>query len=205
MSVQRLRREFLDTLGPATEAEREEHRELLDVLSSETRRIDRIVQQFLEFARPPRLVPRAVDLAGLLSDRAAAITGLALSRGVIVAPDVAGAGTATLDTDQFSQAIDNLLRNAVDASPAGATVHVRASRESGGHTVIIEDQGPGIAPEHLPKIFDLYFTTKADGTGVGLAVTHQIIEAHGGAIEVDTAVGRGTRMIVRLPASREDA
>jgi signal transduction histidine kinase len=64
---------------------------------------------------------------------------------------------------------------------------------------VIEDSGPGIAPDHLPRIFDLYFTTKTDGTGVGLAVTHQIVEAHGGTIEVDTALGRGTRMIVTLP------
>jgi signal transduction histidine kinase len=67
----------------------------------------------------------------------------------------------------------------------------------------VEDHGIGIAADHLPRIFDLYFTTKADGTGVGLAVTHQIIEAHGGSIEVDTAPGRGTRMIVHLPLSPE--
>ncbi len=65
-----------------------------------------------------------------------------------------------------------------------------------------EDQ-IGIKPEHLSRIFDLYFTTKADGTGVGLAVTHQVVEAHGGSIEVDTAVGRGTRMIVNLPSIPE--
>jgi signal transduction histidine kinase len=204
MSAQRLRREFLDAPGPLKDADRDERRELLDVLSSETRRIDRIVQQFLEFARPPRLAPRAVDLAALLGERAAAVAALASTRGVGVKADVGDAGTAHVDADQFNQAIDNLLRNAVEASPSGATVWLRASRDGAGHHVVVEDQGPGIAPEHLAKVFDLYFTTKADGTGVGLAVTHQIVEAHGGSIEVDTEVGRGTRMIVRLPQKRGD-
>ena len=136
----------------------------------------------------------------MLGERAAAVAALASTRGVGVKADVGDAGTAHVDADQFNQAIDNLLRNAVEASPSGATVWLRASRDGAGHHVVVEDQGPGIAPEHLAKVFDLYFTTKADGTGVGLAVTHQIIEAHGGSIEVDTEVGRGTRMIVRLPA-----
>ena len=67
------------------------------------------------------------------------------------------------------------------------------------------DEGPGIPADILPKIFDLYFTTKADGTGVGLAVTHQIVEAHQGRIEVDSPPGRGTRMRVRIPANQEAA
>ena len=113
----------------------------------------------------------------------------------------ARAGEAKVDPDQLRQAIDNLVRNAIEASPSGARVSVRARRAGAAHVVEIEDHGPGIPAEALPRIFDLYFTTKPDGTGVGLAVTHQIVEAHGGSIEVDSEAGRGTRMIVTHPGS----
>ena len=87
--------------------------------------------------------------------------------------------------------------------PAPASRSGRAGPER-RHVIEIEDDGPGIPADVLPKIFDLYFTTKPDGTGVGLAVTHQIVEAHGGTIEVDSAAGRGTRMIVTIPDRQEE-
>ena len=199
MSVQRLRREFVDA-GPAAGGDdgRAEQRELLDVLSSETQRINRIVQQFLEYVRPPQLVPRRVDVAALLANAAAAAQAFADTRGVRLDADVAGAGDAVVDPDQVTQAIGNLIRNAIEASPAGAAVTVRATRDRDVVRMTVEDRVPGIAPEHLTKIFDLYFTTKADGTGIGLAVTHRIVEAHGGTIDLDSAPGTGTTMTIAL-------
>jgi signal transduction histidine kinase len=204
MSVQRLRREFVDATTPGDADGQSEQRELLDVLSGETQRINRIVQQFLDYARPPRLAPRRTDIGALLADLAASHRASADARGVALDIDVAGAGDGAVDPDQLRQALDNLLRNAIEASATGTRVSIRARRAGTGHTLEVEDQGPGIPPEILPKIFDLYFTTKHDGTGVGLAVTHQIVEAHGGTIEVDSRVGRGTRMIVRVPDRQED-
>jgi len=204
MSVQRLRREFLPGAGLPETPELAEQRELLDVLTAETTRLNRIVQQFLEYARPPRLAPRPVDLRALLTEVATGAASLAASRGVTLEARVDGAGEATVDPDQFRQALDNLLRNAFEASSAGAAVVLSAESADDGVRVIVEDRGPGIPPDQVPRIFDLYFTTKPDGTGVGLAVTHQIIEAHGGLLEVDTELGRGTRMIIRLPAASDD-
>lgn len=203
MSVQRLRREFVDAGGAGGPEAVLEQRELLAVLSSETQRINRIVQQFLEFARPPKLAPRRVNLEAMLTEAAAAAQAMAGARGVTIETTVAGAGYAVVDPDQLKQAIDNLLRNAIDASAAGSAVALRAASIPAGHRIVVEDRGAGIAPDHLPRIFDLYFTTKSDGTGVGLAVTHQIVEAHGGAIDVHTEIGRGTRMIVTLPDGEE--
>ena len=109
------------------------------------------------------------------------------------------------DPDQLKQAVDNLLRNAIDASPDGGRVRIEARREASDHVIDVVDEGPGIPADIVPKIFDLYFTTKADGTGVGLAVTNQIVEAHHGRIDVDSSPGKGTRMSVRIPADQEAA
>jgi signal transduction histidine kinase len=178
--------------------------ELLDVLSGETQRINRIVQQFLDYARPPRLNPRQASLRDMLADAAESLRARAAARRVSLDADLTGVGEALFDPDQLKQAIDNLLRNAIDASPEGGRVTLRALGTTSGHDIVVEDEGPGIPPEQLPKIFDLYFTTKADGTGVGLAVTHQIVDAHHGSIEVDSRPGTGTRMIVSIPLRQED-
>ena len=203
MTAQRLRREFLDG-GQAPPARDEaELKELLDVLGGETHRIDRIVQQFLDYARPPRLSLRASSLSAMLESAAEALRAKAATRGVAIECDVAGAGDAVFDPDQLKQAVDNLLRNAIDASPDGGRVRLEARRDGPDHVIAVADTGPGIPADVLPKIFDLYFTTKADGTGIGLAVTHQIVEAHRGRIDVDSSPGSGTRMSIRIPADQE--
>ena len=203
MTAQRLRREFLGGGGPAAAPDQAELRELLDVLTGETQRINRIVQQFLEYARPPRLALRRANLRDMLEGAADALRAKAATRHVAIDTDLAGAGEAVVDPDQLKQAVDNLLRNAIDASPDGARVRLDARRDGADLVITIADQGPGIPADVLPKIFDLYFTTKSDGTGVGLAVTHQIVEAHQGRIDVDSAPGAGTRMSVRVPATQE--
>ncbi len=198
MTAQRLKREFLGET-PAGGVERVELEELLSVMTSETQRIDRIVQQFLEYARPPRLAPEPADLDALVGDVADRARPLAEARGVRLDAEASGAGTSVVDPAQLRQALDNLVRNAVEATPSGGRVSLAARSEDGGHAVEVRDTGRGIEPDHLPRVFDLYFTTKADGTGVGLAVTQQIVTAHGGTIEVDSRPGAGTTMTVRLP------
>jgi two-component system sensor histidine kinase HydH len=158
------------------------------------------VQQFLEYARPPRLAPERVDLGALVRDVGERARSLAGARGIAVEVEATEAGTALVDPAQLRQALDNLVRNAVEATPEGGRVSLAARRESGGHAIEVRDTGRGIEPDHVPRIFDLYFTTKAEGTGVGLAVTQQIVAAHGGTIEVDSRPGAGTTMTVRVPA-----
>jgi signal transduction histidine kinase len=116
---------------------------------------------------------------------------------------VAGQGEALVDPDQLRQALENVVRNAVEATPEGGHVVITVRSRADRHEIEVTDTGCGIPPEDLPRLFDLYFTTKKDGTGVGLAVTQQIVTAHGGTIEVDSEPGRGTRMTVKLPAARE--
>jgi signal transduction histidine kinase len=203
MTAQRLKREFLGRV-PEGGPERAELEELLSVMSSETQRIDRIVQQFLEYARPPRLVPEPVDLFALVRELAERASSLAEARGVRLEVDAPGSDTALVDPTQLRQALDNLIRNALDATPEGGRVSLAARRESAGHAIEVRDTGRGIEPAELPRIFDLYYTTKPDGTGVGLAVTQQIVTAHGGTIEVDSRPGAGTAMTVRLPVGEDE-
>jgi signal transduction histidine kinase len=205
MSVKRVRREFLAT-SAESEEERAELAELLGVMEAETQRINRTVQQFLDFARPPRLNPRSIDLAGFVSALVESRRSLAESRGVSLEADVAQAGLAIADSDQLRQAVDTVLRNALEATPSAGTVSVRGHTGGGEHRIEVTDTGPGIDPDKLGRIFDLYYTTKADGTRVGLAVTQQIIAAHGGSIEVESRAGFGTRMTLRWPqAPQEEA
>ena len=220
MSAQRLRREFLAAVAPSPAVappagpagpgplspgdERTELEELLGVVEGETRRINDIVQQFLEYARPPRLAPARANLGAEVKAVGEAARSIALARGVELEIDVRDAGDAVFDAAQIRQALHNLVRNALEATPAGGRVEVTARTGAKGQSVEIRDTGSGISEEDLPRIFDLYFTTKAEGTGVGLAVTQQIVSAHGGTIEVESKIGTGTRMVVRLPALREE-
>ena len=205
MSGQRLRREFLGGAVAVAESDRAELEQLLGVLEGETRRINDIVRQFLAFARPPKLAPRETDLAALVGAAAEAMRPIASNRTVSLEVDVAGAGQALVDPDQLRTALDNLARNAIDATPAGGRVRIAARSNAKEHAIDVSDTGAGIAPEDLPRIFDLYFTTKPEGTGIGLAVTQQIISAHGGTIEVDSSAGAGTRMTIRLPRTAGEA
>jgi signal transduction histidine kinase len=204
MAARRLSREFsTPSSTPPDPADAAELNDLLGVVEGETRRIDAIVRQFLDFARPPALVRGVVDLQRFAHEVVEAHRPLAAARLVTLDLDAAGAGEADVDASQLRQAVDNLVRNAIEATPDGGVVRVRASRAGRDHILEVEDSGPGIAPEDLPRIFDLYFTTKAGGTGVGLAVTHQIVTAHGGTIEVESGPGGGARMTVRLPPGEE--
>lgn len=201
MSAQRLRSEGLASAGEPADPDSVA---LVNVIRQEAQRINGTVQQFLEFARPPALQPRTVALAPWLAAIADAVRPLAESRGLALHADIPELGAATLDPDQLRQALDNLLRNAIDATPSGGRITLAGSRAS--HTVVFEvtDTGAGIPADVLPKIFDLYFTTKADGTGIGLPVTQQIVSAHGGRVDVVSDARRGTTMRVTLPVTPDE-
>ena len=202
MSAKRLRREFMD-LAKVKDEDQLEADELLGVLEAETQRINQRVQQFLDFARPPRLAPRRIDLAELVRELAEGSRAMAADQEVELDVNASDTGDVYVDPGQIQQALDNMVRNAIEATPEGGHVRLNARRHSGGYEIVVVDSGSGIEPEDLPRLFDLYFTTKSDGTGVGLAVTQQIVAAHGGTIEVESQMGHGTRMTILLPRAIE--
>lgn len=173
----------------------------LEVLASEIRRLDRVVQGFLKFLRPQDLAPKTVDVNALLHSVAALLEAEWQARGVHFAFEVDPAlPMIVADEELLRQAFLNIFQNACQAMPEGGTVTIRAGSAGGEWVRIsIADEGVGIPSEDLDKIFKLYYTTKPDGSGIGLSLVYRIIQMHDGAIEVDSTAGRGTTLVVQLP------
>jgi signal transduction histidine kinase len=121
---------------------------------------------------------------------------------VVVAREVeAGLPAVLADRDQVLQVLLNLVRNALDAMPAGGTLRVAARGEGGAVAFSVSDTGPGVRPEDQPRVFEPYFTTKEGGTGLGLAIAQRIAEEHGGTLELRSAPGEGATFTLTLPAA----
>jgi len=192
----------LELLKERLEAPSAEVQQSLEVIGSEIHRLDRVVQGFLRFMRPQELVLKTIDVNGLLRNLTALIEAEWQGEGIRIAceldPTLPPVGA---DEELLRQAFLNMLQNAGQAMPKGGTVTIRTTCK--GRDVVrvdIADEGVGIARDDLERVFKLYYTTKPEGTGIGLSVAYRIVQLHDGAIEVDSEIGRGTTMTVRLPA-----
>jgi len=178
-----------------------EPRESLEVIGKEIRRLDRVVQGFLKFVRPQELRLRPVEAAALFQD----VLGLVEVEGVharVILESAVAPGVAPLmvDPDLLRQAVVNLVQNAIQAMPQGGLVTLRAGPGPEGQLdLCVEDQGVGIPVEDLDKVFRLYYTTKPEGNGIGLALVYRIVQMHGGTVHIRSAVGQGTTVTIRLP------
>lgn len=174
----------------------------LDVLQGEIRRLDRAVQGFLRFIRPQELSLKAVDVHALLGRIVSLLAPEWKPRGVRVALDEpAGLRPIMADEELLHQAFLNIALNGCQAMPDGGVLRIAARMdEEGCATVTFSDQGVGIPPADLDRIFALYYTTKPEGSGVGLSVTYRIVQLHDGSIDVISTPGSGTTVTVRLPA-----
>ena len=188
----------------------------LEIIIAQTDRITKLIQQLLNFARPARMELRPLDLNDLLRE-VLVLTEHQISKGQIgVETDLQANLPPTVgDANQLEQAFLNIVINAWHAMPEGGSLklktrlapagerHRRVGRPAtAGIETIIADTGTGIAPEHMPRIFDPFFSTKGvgKGTGLGLAISRRIVEDHHGSIEVASEVGRGTTFTIWLPA-----
>jgi len=129
------------------------------------------------------------------------------AQGVKLIAETEESSVLQADRVQIERLITNLLSNAIKYTPAGGTVRVRVNTESGQVVFVVEDTGVGIAPDHLPHIFDRFYRVpSADpekGLGLGLSFVTWIVKAHGGTVEVESELNKGTRFIVRLPAEAQ--
>ena len=181
----------------------------LDIISEEVTRLDRVVKTFLDFTRPVQLALADVDLKGLLEEIANFVRPEAeLSKvtvNFVVEPNVQFLMRG--DRDLLKQAFLNVVMNAVEAiGEAGGSIRIKvesliSSRQGRQAVIGISDNGPGIPPEQRDKIFQLYFTTKPKGSGIGLAIAFRVAQLHGGKIEFSTNAGQGTTFMFILPLS----
>jgi two-component system, NtrC family, sensor kinase len=191
--------------GGAESAQRpsDEAKGLLRAIRKEVDRLTEITEEYLRFARlpRPRLEPESIN--EIFLDLLSFMRGELEARGITVErsldPDLP---TVEADENQLRQAFLNLLRNAGEAMSAGATLTVSTRATEGRVAIRITDTGSGIDPEDLPRVFEPFFSTKEGGTGLGLALTQQIVQEHGGTIEVESVAGRGTTFTIELPAQR---
>jgi PAS domain S-box-containing protein len=176
-------------------------RQSLEVIGSEIRRLDRVVQGFLKFMRPQELTLKPVDLNAMLQSVCALLEAESQSHGVRFVLELDAALPAvSADEELLRQAFINILQNAVQAMPSGGAARIRTRPEGLDWVrVVVTDQGVGIAPEDLDKIFKLYYTSKPGGSGIGLSVVYRIVQLHDGTVEAKSQPGRGTALIVRLP------
>jgi signal transduction histidine kinase len=176
----------------------------VDVIAGEIRRLDEVVQGFLKFTRPEDLKLQPVHLPALFEDVLPIVRPEAARNGVTLTVNCADAPTVNGDPAMLRQAVLNLALNACQAMPDGGTLHIRVEAARGGRVAIsFTDTGIGIKPEHLQRIFNLYFTTKPKGTGIGLSMVYRTVQMHDGEIEVQSTPGAGTTFRVLLPQASQ--
>ena len=180
----------------------EEDYRYTDLMLTEVDRLNRVIAKLLAYSKPrePRLTIRAAD--EVLDHCIRVIEREASEAGVQVDFEPSTGPVAPLvlmDTDQITQVFLNLLINAVEATPRGGKISIRHTQDSDGRlSIIVEDNGEGIPRENLDKLFDPFFSTKRKGTGLGLAIVKSIIEGHGGEIEVESELEKGTRFTITM-------
>jgi signal transduction histidine kinase len=173
----------------------------IDIIDKEINRINRIIKSFLAFAKPEKIEKRDVNIKEVLDD---VLT--------ITKPKMRHSGIKLIETlplvtpiiygnyDALKQVFLNLILNAMQAmDDEGGTLEIGASADEKSLSVMIRDSGTGISEKDQKKIFDPFFTTKKEGTGMGLALTHNIIDEHSGRIDIESSPGEGTTIKVELP------
>ncbi len=175
---------------------------LMQIVLRESRRLNRIISEFLDYARPAPLRRQTVNVAELLDEVALLLERHPLAEKITIVRNYAAALSAEMDAHQFRQALWNLSLNAAQAMPDGGTLTIGARVMDGSGSrleVWVTDTGQGIERKDLPHIFEPFYSTRPGGTGLGLALVHRVVEEHGGTVKVRSAPGTGTTFVLRLP------
>lgn len=177
-------------------------RKIAEVMGQEVERLDRVVTELLDFARPTELNKELCVCKDLIQRTLRLVEKDALQQEVVIESRVDPPELQVkVDQDRFAQVLLNLYLNALQAMENGGKLTIDAFRQMDQVVLRVSDSGTGISSEHLPHIFDPYFTTKPRGVGLGLANVHKLVEAHGGDIEAVSSPGQGTSFVIRLPST----
>jgi two-component system sensor histidine kinase HydH len=184
------------------ETDPEELRRTLAMIDRTARRGTAITQNLLRFARPSEGGRSAVDLADVAREVAALVEPEAVRTQVKVVVDAPAAATVVAEPSGMHQVVLNLATNAIHAMKGtGGTLTLEVRRVGASSQIAVRDTGRGIAPEHRERLFEPFFTTRAEGTGLGLSVSYGIVKSHAGRIGVESEPGRGSTFTVTLPAA----
>jgi signal transduction histidine kinase len=201
-------RGYIETLRmPEVVLDQDRRDRYFETIDRETRRLERIVKDLLDLARYEHgsvtLQRRLFDIERLFQNAAGRHERDAQTKGVAIRIQVdPGADQVVADPDRIEQAIENLVGNALRHTPAGGTVTLRATQADGSATLSVSDTGSGIAPEHLPHVFERFYkvdtsrAAESTGSGLGLSITKAIVERHGGTIRVTSQPGQTTFTVV---------
>jgi signal transduction histidine kinase len=185
-----------------TISEDDPRRQDVRILLEETARMEVILERIRQDVRLARSPARdSVDPEELVRDAIARYRDLAREQQVTLVPAAEKDLPAVrVNREILLEVLDNLLRNAFDAIPEGGRVLVRAQRLKEAVHLVVEDDGPGIAPEHLERVFEPFYTTKVGGTGLGLPLSKRLVAQCGGSLTADSRPGEGCRFRIVLPA-----
>ena len=177
-------------------------KEVLGFIISETERLNRLVSTLIDSARPrlPQFV--AVNLADLISKNASMLRGQAEQKNIALNLDLSQSVTAEIDHDQITQVMMNIVLNAIQILPVGGQIFIRLHQQQDAAMIEVADNGPGISDANQAHIFEPFFTQRAGGVGLGLAVVRQIVQAHGGDIRYSSSQFGGAQFTIALPISK---
>jgi PAS domain S-box-containing protein len=172
----------------------------IDIIGSEIQRLDRVVQTLVDFTRPVELRLVEMDLRKLVDDVVILASPASEQNQVHIERQTGQEALPTrIDIDLVKQAVLNIVINGVQAMPDGGTMQLGLRREGENALLTVRDQGQGIPEDIRDKVFNLYFTTKKGGSGIGLAMAYRVVQLHHGSLEFESIAGKGTTFYLRFP------
>jgi two-component system sensor histidine kinase HydH len=184
----------------------EQKQEFREIVMREVRRIDATVTDFLQLARPPDPLLLPMDLREVIEATLRQLEPQAMTKSVTLRSDLSDAGPMSGDRERIHEVLLNLLLNAMEASREGETITVALRvREGAGETVVsVADQGVGMGAETLERVFEPFYSTRSNGTGLGLSLVKVIVEQHAGQIDIQSVEHKGTTVTLRFPIHAND-
>jgi signal transduction histidine kinase len=195
ITVQRFEKEFL----PNTNGE--EFPGMIKIMKSEIERVSSIIDQFLTFAKPRKPELKKIESSELLKEVYGLFYSRALKENINFLINTKEA-SINADSSLLKQALINIVQNAFESVVSGGEIKMESQIHNGTLVIRIIDNGAGISDDNIGKIFNLYYTTKQTGSGLGLSIVNQIIAEHDGNISVNSKPGKGTNIILKLPLSK---
>ena len=192
--VQQLQKDFVP------EKHQEEYSELTDIVYGEVRRINQTILEFLRFSRPEPILPLLFEPGPLIEELKKQYRTVLEEKQIVIEMKVEWQGEVFWDRNQIKQVLINLMQNAIEAIGQKGLIRISLSETSNKQLLLtMSDNGPGMDRKTKENLFNLYFTTKASGTGIGLSLVQRIIYEHGGVISFESEQGKGTRFSIQLP------